>query len=264
MAAKKRDEKSNESWVLLTWKNAGNFLEEVQFDVVTAESYEAVMAVSRHPVERGAPVVDHARPEPVRFQIEGFISNTPLPSNIRKDEREYWGSGRRPLTYSSQKPEGPPLLSPGALTGAVTKIVSNLISPEKPLPKSVDAFGAQGNAVDRAKNVLELLEEARNTRALVMVSTRYHDIPDMLIERIAVDRTAESSGGLPFQIELTQIRIVDSEEVHYAEPSQPRATPEKKMGSQQPVASVLHNATFGSSDLANGSVDIGSLLRGGR
>jgi len=247
MAAKKRDEQSNESWVLLTWQLPKSILlTEVQFDVVTTESYEAVMAVSRHPVERGAPVVDHARPEPVRLQLEGFVSNAPLPSNIRKLDLLDWGDMPRPLTYSSQKPEGPPLLSPGALTGAVTKIVSNLISPEKPLPRVVNSFGARGSAIDRAYDVFSKLEQARDQRALVTVSTRYHDIPNMLIERIAVDRTVESAGGLPFQIELTQIRIVDTQTVSFPVPSVPRAKPEQKKGSQQPQASVLHNLTFGS------------------
>lgn len=241
------------SYVLLTWQDATGQTIDVTFDVVSADTYEAVMAITAHPVEKGAPIVDHARPEPVKLSLEAFVSNTPLPSNIAVDDTA-WDWGAVSLTYpSDQRPAlGPTKLeyppSPGpsiSLFGAMSAIDKALggglpdhVDPTPraavQLPQTANAFRANGPMPDRARAVFEKLEAARIGRSLVKVSTRFHDIDNMLISSVAIDRNEESAGGLPFQVELQQVRIVSSQVVNHARPSQPRAAPEVDKGSQVP------------------------------
>lgn len=216
--------------LVLTWQDATGQTVDVQFDVISTDSYEAVMAITAHPVEKGAPVVDHAREEPKKLSIEGFVSNTPLPSNLTDAERSKMAALPVALDYSAgNKPQGAPLLSPGGLMQALSKAIGG----EDKLPATVTAFRAVGEMPDRARDVFEKLETARTSRSLITASTRLHSVNNLLIDHISVARTVESSGGLPFQLGLTQVRIVSSETVSYPKPSQPRASKEVSKGSQQ-------------------------------
>lgn len=229
------------SLVLLTWKDpASGQTVDVQFDVVTAETYEAVVSVTAHPVEKGAAIVDHARPDPVKVSIEGFVSNKPLPANLTAAERETRIMDVLPtaLDYSqANKPKGAPLFTPGGLTQAVTALITS----ETKLPESVSAFRAAGEMPDRARLVFERLEYARTQRLFVSVSTRLHSVDNMIIERLAVARSTETTGGLPFQLDLVQVRVASTQEVSYPDPAQPRAAPEVKKGAQVP-SSLLYDA----------------------
>lgn len=73
--------------MLLSWKDKkSGVLMFAAFDVVSNETHDAVMQITSHPVEEGANVSDHARPEPIRLTVEGYVSNTPLFNNhgVRK------------------------------------------------------------------------------------------------------------------------------------------------------------------------------------
>lgn len=221
------------TYVVLTWKDPLGQAGSVQFDVVTSDTYEAVMSVTSHPVERGAPITDHARPEPVKLSLEAFVSATPLPSNLTEEERQtrVMDYLPTPLDYSSaNQAQSAPIYTPGGLTQALTK----LVSAEKPLPQIVNAFRAQGVMPDRPRLVFERLEYARTQRLFVSVATKYHSIDNMLIERVNVARSTESSGGLPFQVDLVQVRVASTQVVSYPVPSSPRAAPEVKKGAQVP------------------------------
>ena len=221
--------------IVLTWQDATGQTVDVQFDVVTSDTYEAVMAITAHPVEKGAPVVDHAREEPKKLTIEGFVSNTPLPSNLTDAERSAMASLPVALDYSgANKPQGAPLLTPGGAMKALTSAVENVLGGgAAKLPATVTAFRAVADMPDRARGIFEKLEAARTGRLLIKASTRLHDVDNLLIEHISVARTVESAGGLPFEIGLTQVRIVSSETVSYPKPTQPRAAKEANKGAQQ-------------------------------
>lgn len=220
--------------LVLTWTDSTGQTVDVEFDVVTSETYEAVMAITAHPVEKGAPVVDHAREEPKKLSIEGFVSNTPLPSNLTDAERNKMASLPVALDYSgANKPQGAPLLSPGGLMQALSSAVDSLLGGGDKLPETVTAFRAVSDMPDRARDIFEKLEAARTNRSLITASTTLHSVENLLIEHVTVARTVESAGGLPFEIGLTQVRIVSSETVSYPKPSQPRASKEVKKGAQQ-------------------------------
>lgn len=61
--------------ILITNASIGN----VTLDASVNEVHSAEVEVTDHPVEKGANVSDHKRSKPETIQIEGVISNTPIP-----------------------------------------------------------------------------------------------------------------------------------------------------------------------------------------
>lgn len=71
----------------------------LELDASISEQHVMNVEVTDHPVEAGSLVSDHARPAPEALTIEGFISNTPLPSPSstptahEKDGVQYFSRG---------------------------------------------------------------------------------------------------------------------------------------------------------------------------
>lgn len=75
--------------------NQAGGTDTVQIDAVVQEQHDLVNTVTKHPVEKGADIADHSRPEPRELSLEGIQSNTPLSTaSITSDEpnraRELW------------------------------------------------------------------------------------------------------------------------------------------------------------------------------
>ncbi|HEY1815558.1 MAG TPA: hypothetical protein VGG74_24590 [Kofleriaceae bacterium] len=49
--------------------------------------------VTQFPVEQGSPISDNVRPKPITVQLEGIVSDTPLPPIVQSREVEVVGSG---------------------------------------------------------------------------------------------------------------------------------------------------------------------------
>lgn len=224
--------------VFLTWQDPStNELIPLEFDVVTTQSYEAAMAVTAHPVEKGAPIVDHARAEPIHLSLEAFVSDTPLPSNLTDEERKEWDVLPTKLDYSgANEPKPVALLTPGGLTQAAVSLVAS--GPR--LPESENVFRSKNGTSNRGRRVFERLEFVRTNRLLVAVNTWVGTLENMLISSIGLERSMETVGGFAFQIELTQVRIVSSQFVKAPKPKEPRAAPVVNKGAQVPQESVLH------------------------
>lgn len=58
----------------------------IEPDVVVSEKHSETVEVTKHPIEEGANPTDHARVLPARYQLEGFVTNTPL-SQIDREAR---------------------------------------------------------------------------------------------------------------------------------------------------------------------------------
>jgi len=205
-------------------------LRYIKFDVCTQETYEAIIALTAHPVEEGVDVVDHARPEPERITVEGFISNKPLPGNVL-------GSGaflRDPkMNAQSVALNLPPLPSPfsptpGGLTRAVTGFVDKLLNP----PPSKITVYKPDTALNRAREALILFEEAKTDAALITVVSGMHWLDTMMLERYACTRTAEGGNGATFQVDLKRVRIVKTETVDAPQPAEARGAPSESKGSK--------------------------------
>lgn len=242
--------------LMLMWpdKKTGE-MQKLRFDVVSSESYEEVMAITSHPVEEGANIVDHARPEHTRLTIEGYVSNKPIYSN--PDVEKYADFGKVDL-YLPPEPafdvqsvdlEIPPYPSPfsptpGGLTRTVTGLVDNLLHPAKSKatlrrPKGVvasrfaaTALRAKGDFPDRAKAIYERLLAAKDARAFIRVISKLTELDNLLIERVACPRKPEDGNGATFEVDLVRVRVVKSETVAAPEPAEARGAKLTSKGSK--------------------------------
>ena len=252
--------------LILYWvAKANGALRTVNFDVVSAETHEGTMKLTEHPVESGSDITDNVRAEPRKLSIEGYVSNKPLLSNLgvnplnTRDSTLLTFQGvplkipknDRPKIPTSRtldipkKQGGAPIFTPGGLTSAVTGAIGSLINgppPNKatglgPLiqgdpPTKAFALTPSGDFPNRALVVYELLEEGRIESALIRVVTAFGTIEDMIIVKNALPRTPEDGNGAKFQLDLQQIRIVQSETVQAPKPAEDRAKKEVAKGSK--------------------------------
>ena len=72
--------------MILTFKQTklgarqGAIIGSLVVDASISETHQIENEVTEHPVEMGANIIDHFRPKPRQFTIEGMITNTPLPT----------------------------------------------------------------------------------------------------------------------------------------------------------------------------------------
>lgn len=235
---------------VILWDNAAGKVESIVFDVVDQEGHEAMVDVTEFPVEEGSAISDHARPANPRIQIQGFVSLKPMWSNPgvrdlarfgRVDllgvlEAESSGTRAVPVTY----PEDPPVsISLNGLTKAIQRAI-------RPRPRSYQgreprrfterARSVQALAFDtftnRCRLIAEKLEEIRLGSHRVSVHTMLRDYESMVIEREAEPRTPADGGGVVFQIDLRQIRTVNSETVDAPRPAELRGAARASKGSK--------------------------------
>lgn len=57
------------------FSNKGNFIGEIEIDVIVNESATATATVTKNPVENGADINDHIIIEPMTFSATGVVSN---------------------------------------------------------------------------------------------------------------------------------------------------------------------------------------------
>lgn len=203
------------------------------FDVVTTETHESILSITSHPVEEGSDVTDHARLEPERITVEGYVTNVP---SIRNP-----GAGQviAPKAVPLKIPPsgaGAFLLSPGGLTQAAGKGINaalEAVGLSKGLPKTMTVLTASGAWQDRARLFYLKLRQAQADRArITVVASKVQTLDNMLIERLAVPRTTADRSGLLFQVDLMRVRIVTSETVAAPEPAELRGVPSVSSGSQ--------------------------------
>lgn len=56
--------------------NKGNFIGEIEIDVIVSESATSTATITKNPVENGADINDHIIIEPMTFSITGVVSNS--------------------------------------------------------------------------------------------------------------------------------------------------------------------------------------------
>lgn len=250
---------------LLTWKDTAGATVFVQFDVVTHESHEGSVTITEHPVEDGPDVADHARPQGEILTVEGFVSNSPLATNLfsgpANDQalEEGWDFTSVDLDLRSGLH--------GALQTVGTKQVK-LDIPSQPFQVSspvrmgtalitaaLDAFGGPPEATvikreerppakqralvlkttkpkDRVRLVFEKLSEVRIAHRMVRVETKMAEYDNMMIEKVSLARTPEDGNGGVFTVDLKRVRIVKSESVDAPQPAEARGSKTSSKGSK--------------------------------
>jgi hypothetical protein len=210
---------------LFTWKDDSGATESARFDIITSEGHEAIMAITDHPVEEGANVVDHARAEPVKISIEAYVSNKPIFSNPDVEKTHNYETVDLDIP---EKTGGAPIFTPGGLTQGVTAGIGGLFGE----PQNRALVLRASSPVDRVHDLYSKLKAAQLARRQITIETKLDVYVDMLIERLAVPRTPEDGNGAVFQMDLRQVRFVKSETVQAPEPTEKRGAVKASKGSK--------------------------------
>jgi hypothetical protein len=153
-------------------------IDSVEFDATLSELHSGEAKITEHPVEAGANVTDHIRPQPVSVQLDGVITNSPLQQ------------GEYQLTIPPITP-----LQPQRVRASTTLI-----------------RGIEGPP-HRAEAAYEALEQLRlsGTRCKVVTSLREYD--SMVITSIECPRDAQIGDAVRVRVTLVRIETAESRTV---------------------------------------------------
>jgi hypothetical protein len=203
--------------VNISWKDKSGQTFSLEIDATTNEQHDATNTVTDHPVEKGANIADHVRPDPDVLSVTGTISNTPI--HLPKDHN---GGAREASSFISASWKGSD--SRGTAHG-VTKTLGDL---PLPIPHLIAAIpigggdeahigrvvpGGQSGAnvktfstpFDRVKDCDQALLKIRNDGTLCRVITDLRTYEDMAITSYSVPRTPEQGDALVFTIAFKHI-----------------------------------------------------------
>jgi hypothetical protein len=172
--------------------------DDVLIDVCTEETHELANTVTDHPVEDGANISDHVRPQPDRLTLNCFVSNTPL-STQQQQRTIQEGSFKFTSNTSKDVPIG-----------------------------AVDGRGA---------NTFAALKKLRDNGTLVQVVTTLKtyalkSTEGMVIESLTIPRRTDSYDGLEWSVTFKQIRIVKNQQTRDIKAKEKQVQPKKKTGTQ--------------------------------
>lgn len=167
-------------------------LESIVMDVVEDENHDLSNTLTDHPVEDGADVTDHIRPEPDVVTQRCFISNTPL---SRDQQTRAIKRGDITVTTSAEE------------RGKV---------------------GEDGLALAGWKKLRKLRDEG----ILVTVSTTLGEYTSMAVKNLSAPRNAQNYDGLEFTIVFRKIKIVRNKLTRNVKSSDPSAQKKAKAGAQ--------------------------------
>lgn len=150
-------------------------IDSIELDASISEMHTGNVEVTEHPVESGFNVADHARPQAETLQIEGFISNTPIPFG------------------------GEAAVHTGTYTDASGRVFE---------------WQSKSNGyADRAAIAYSALRDLKDLGAIITVVTALRTYEDMIITALSVPRDASTGNGLRFSATLKQIRVVNAQTV---------------------------------------------------
>jgi hypothetical protein len=243
--------------IVLEWTDKPTgAVQYLRFDVVTNETREALAEITEHPVEDGAPVVDHSRTKPKTLSITGYVSNKPLWSNPKVEDVASFKTkdikvplptrGQRPSRVELKLPTPPiqPNLASAvsAGIGAIAKALG--LGPGKTyatLAKEPEAGSgsykptvlvAKDDFPDRAVAIHDKLVALQASATLITVSSRMGQLDNMMISKVGAPRTPETGNGAEIQVDLTQVRFVKSKTVDAPLAAEPRGQKNVSKGAQ--------------------------------
>jgi len=235
---------------ILYWTDPDSGMtDSVEFDVVPMQLHEDILEITSHPVEQGAEMVDHAREQPTRLTIEGFVSSVPN-RRIDKDAADAQaelpingftepGTQSIKLEIASPKPRtlsGLIGLGLGALGNAITGGPRGTFRAvaRRARRQLFGSFYKQVAPRDRVRDVYEKLQGAQTKRALITAQTPLREHFDMMLERLPAEQNEENGTGATFAIDLRRIKVADTETVQSPEPAEKRGAVAKSGGSKNP------------------------------
>lgn len=218
---------------------------EIRFGAVVAESHEDLVTITEHPVESGSKNADHAKDEPERLTIEGVVSTVlsvgdPGTTQAPRVEQMPVQLQGPPRAETHRLPEPPIQPSPAGLVSAGIRSLSGGLRPvvvrvptyvQSREPVTVQAV-ERSIPGDRPREIYESLLEAKQKKAFFVVSTRFRDYFDMMLERVALIRAPEDGSSGRFQIDLKRVVVTSTETVAAPVPAEARGAAPRNRGAQ--------------------------------
>jgi ABC-type branched-subunit amino acid transport system ATPase component len=207
----------------------------MRFDIRRNENHNLVTTVTEHPVETGADIADHVRDELDRFNIEGYVTDTPTNQNRFQDDvferRQNVGTIKN---VEIQIPDQPFLLGVSSAIGAglnaLGSLITGALNPPKARILTFDDFKS------RVKIVARLLDDLRRSHKLVRIITGVYEYDNMLLEQLDVSQSVDDGRGATFSCSFKEIRTVESEITAAPSPAEALGQSQKAAGSKSAEA----------------------------
>lgn len=248
---------------------ASGELRIIDFDIVTGEEHQISATVSEHPVEDGANISDHVRPNLSRVTLKGLASDTPTKPMTVADvfgearqiageytQQEIPGRTARQLTAWNIRGGYSPLTVPGRVPfiSGLTVPTNGFQAPFVP-PEFFPAewgFGSNtvsgyfltfGQRLKRVEGIFKQLEGLCLLGIPVELTTDVRWYPRMLITSVNVPK--DGSTSQEFTIQLQELRTAKTQRTQVqrrqAKPTEKRAEPTAAQGKK--VAGINIPAT---------------------
>lgn len=210
----------------ISWLTAGSPNPNiVYFDVVLNETHNLSATITEHAVEQGVNVTDHVRPNVDKVSLEGFVSNTPLPSV---------GS----LFNNNMNQQIVTLNTPQVIFGTLNSafnFVSPVLQGRSLSPNFNVNIYAVANATDFVKQTYDTLNTLRLTATFVDVIAPNAFYKNMVVENVQMTRSAKDGTGATFKVDLREIRTVATSITQAPLPAITRASEPQQVGNQSTV-----------------------------
>ncbi len=235
---------------VLNWEDDAGATVALIFDCDMQESHSTSNIVTEHPVEEGADIADHVRPQLKRYTVEGYVTDSPTISQPDVVNRASFEQIELQLPTKGLQPNLGSLVSAGldAIGGGSAPKVTML---------RFDSFES------RKRAALELLEDAADNARLIRVITPMREYENMVIEGLDTTRSPDDGTGATFTVSLKEIKQVSSDIVVAPEPSELLGAIKKAAGSKHASDDKEKIAEQKKSILARGAdglTDLGDAL----
>jgi hypothetical protein len=200
-------------------------------DLVKDESPGLPAVVTKHPIEKGAPITDHFRKDLETFRATFYFSGSPLRGDLDPDNAGSVRTYKLPKIDYSQQVHAP-IYTPGGLTNAATGAIASGVKALFGGSLTPDSFQALGFDIAPAKRfakVIELIRRLQTQAILVTVhTTLLGDFEQMAITMGEPKRSADLNDGMDLALTFEQVLTVSSDVSFGAPlPKEPRAQTKK-------------------------------------
>jgi hypothetical protein len=226
----------------------------VYADAITSESANMAAVVTKHAVERGAPITDHYRKDNEAVSLELYFAGSPLRGDL--DPSNVGRVAPKKLKYEKSNASGAPIFTPGGLTNAGLGLLNGAPS----LPKTLDVLTFDAPPALRHERFVQQIRYLQDRGILVTVKTSFGPFEDLGIVLASPSRRPEDGEGGRVALTLEQMRFATSDLVTAIPlPAEPRAIPKKSgnaagaEAADADEASVLKKLTDKAGFTASGS-----------
>jgi hypothetical protein len=243
---------------------AGNSLVSIEFDATVRELHTSSVTLTEHPVEKGANISDHVRPELTHLTCEALVTNHPirLPrTNMQGVSGRVqaldlaWRIGeesvrktRLEIPKRTEIPIGVPLVGAlitqaDLLDGTEVREVDGLVFTPGPDGAAAQVLQFDGE-FDRVRSVYEELLTLQASATLLTVNTSIKEYDNLILQNLTAPREIKDGASITFTFDLREIRFATTQTVKVSADKKRQPAAKTNLGAKptEPVErrSLLH------------------------